>query len=90
MGVYSSNHTEYSIALLACLRLGNTITTANPTYTPEELNFQLNDSGATMLITLPELLPSARKAIIGTKVEQKNKNKKQNKQTNKTNKQTNK
>lgn len=68
LGIYSPNHIEYPIAVFASLLLGNAVTTANPTYTPDELNFQLSDSGATVLVTIPELLPSARKAIQGTKV----------------------
>jgi len=69
IGIYSPNHIEYGLALVAAVRLGACATTVNPTYTPEELNFQLVDSGARILITIPDLIANARKAIVGTKVE---------------------
>ena len=68
IGIYSPNDIEYPIAVFASLILGNTITTANPTYTPDELNYQLKDSRATLLITIPDLLQNVRKALHGTMV----------------------
>lgn len=47
---------------------GGTITTVNPTYTAEELHHQLQDSGATLLIVLPQMVEAARGAIAGTRV----------------------
>lgn len=49
---------------------GGTVTTVNPTYSEEELNRQLIDSGATMLITTPESLATAQAGAKGTKVAQ--------------------
>jgi len=69
VGIFSPNHVEYPIAVFAAHRLGATVTTANPTYTPDELNFQLGDAKPRILITVPELLDTARKAAKGTKVE---------------------
>ena len=47
---------------------GGTVTTINPTYGAEEVRFQLNDSGAKLLVTLPDFLPTAVEAIEGTSV----------------------
>lgn len=38
------------------------VTPANPTYTVEELTFQLKNSGARLLVTIADLLPIATKA----------------------------
>lgn len=70
VGIYAPNHIEYGIFSFAALRLGAAVTTANPTYTPGELNFQLSDSNAKLLVTIPDLLENARKAIPGTKVKE--------------------
>ena len=69
VGIFSSNHIEFPLACFAALRLGATLTLANPTYTVDELNFQLTDSKPRYLFTLPELLETAVKAAAGTKVE---------------------
>jgi acyl-CoA synthetase (AMP-forming)/AMP-acid ligase II len=47
---------------------GGTITTINPTYTAPEVRHQLNDSGATLLVTIPAFLDTARAAVEGTGV----------------------
>lgn len=47
---------------------GGTVTTVNPTYSSAELNRQLIDSGATMLITTPESLETAQAGAEGTGV----------------------
>ncbi|PTW50673.1 AMP-binding protein [Rhodovulum kholense] len=39
---------------------GGTVTPVNPTYTAEELAFQLKDSGARLLVTVPACLDTAR------------------------------
>lgn len=47
---------------------GGTVTTVNPGYTAEELHRQLKDSAATMLITVPECLETARAGAAETAV----------------------
>ncbi|KPL86356.1 hypothetical protein SE16_13620 [Ardenticatena maritima] len=59
VAVYSPNLPEYAIAFHGTLRAGGIVTTANPLYTVEELTHQLNDAGATFLITIPPLLETA-------------------------------
>ena len=48
--------------MLGALWASGTITPANPNYTVDELTFQLKDSCAKAIATLPELLPIATKA----------------------------
>jgi long-chain acyl-CoA synthetase len=47
---------------------GGIVVQTNPLYTEHELEYQLNDSGATMLITLDMLYPKAAKAKAKTNV----------------------
>ena len=60
--IYSPNVPEYAIAFHAVALLGGIVTTANPLYTPNELAHQLQDAGATYLLTVPPFLPQAREA----------------------------
>lgn len=59
IAIYSSNHPEYAALFLAVALLGGINTTINPIYTVDELTFQLKDSGAKYLITIPEMLDKA-------------------------------
>lgn len=58
------NLPEYAVAFHGVASIGGTLTTINPLYTAEELNFQLKDTGAKYLLTLPMFL---EKAIEGAK-----------------------
>jgi acyl-CoA synthetase (AMP-forming)/AMP-acid ligase II len=58
--ILSLNSPEYAIALHAASILGGVVTTANPLYTPEELEFQLKDSNAKYIYTSKQF---AEKAI---------------------------
>jgi acyl-CoA synthetase (AMP-forming)/AMP-acid ligase II len=60
LGIYSYNRPEYLVAFYAAALLGGVATTANPLYTAEELAKQLEDSGARMLVTVPEFVERAR------------------------------
>jgi acyl-CoA synthetase (AMP-forming)/AMP-acid ligase II len=66
--ILAPNLPEYAVAFHAVAQLGGVVTTINPTYTPEEITYQLKDSGATELLTIPMFLDNARKAIVGTNV----------------------
>lgn len=58
----SSNQIDTAPVVLGALWASATVTPANPTYTVDELTFQLKDSGAIALATLAEFLPVAAKA----------------------------
>ncbi|KAH8897179.1 acetyl-CoA synthetase-like protein [Thozetella sp. PMI_491] len=62
IAIFSPNSVDYPAALFGALWAGLTISLANPTYTPEELAFQLKDSGAKALVTQLPLLPKALEA----------------------------
>ena len=68
--IYSPNIPEYAIAFHAVSLVGGTNTTANPLYTADELAFQLNDSGAKYLLTIPMFLDKALEAVKKSKVEE--------------------
>ncbi len=49
---------------------GATVTTVNPTYTAHELQYQLNDAGADLLVTVPAFVETATAGVEGTKVKE--------------------
>ena len=68
LAISSPNLPEYAVVFLAATSLGGIVTTANPLSTPGELNHQLVDSGAKLLVTVPPLVDVARQAIDRTVV----------------------
>jgi acyl-CoA synthetase (AMP-forming)/AMP-acid ligase II len=68
MALMAPNLPEYCIAFHAMAWAGGTVTTINPTYTAHEVNFQLQDAGADILVTVAMFAETAREAIKGTKV----------------------
>ncbi|QHG15836.1 thioester reductase domain-containing protein [Nostoc sp. ATCC 53789] len=70
LGIYSPNIPEYAIAFHAVVTLGGIVTTVNPSYTAEELAYQLNDASAKYLITIPDLVAQALEAVDRSKVEE--------------------
>jgi acyl-CoA synthetase (AMP-forming)/AMP-acid ligase II len=54
LAIYSPNLPEYAIAFHAVATLGGITTTVNPSYTVQELVYQLNDAGAKYLLTIPD------------------------------------
>ncbi len=66
--ILAPNLPDYAIACHGPLYAGGTVTTINPAYTAPEVHHQLADTGATRLITIPELLANARAAAVGTEV----------------------
>ena len=59
---FAPNLPEYAVAFHAVARLGGVNTTVNPLFTAEELERQLRDCGARMLVTVPEQAEKARAA----------------------------
>ncbi len=68
VAIYSPNRPEYAVVFFAVALNGAVNTTINPTYTAEELHYQLTDSGASMLVADPDFLAPARAAARGTDV----------------------
>ena len=63
VALMAPNSPEYCVIFHAVAWAGGTITTLNPTYTSNEIHHQLQDSGADLLITIPEILNTAQQGI---------------------------
>ena len=70
LALMAPNIPEYCIVFHASAWAGGTVTTINPTYTAHEVNHQLNDAGADVLVTIAMFADVAREAIKGTKVKE--------------------
>ena len=70
IALMSPNIPEFCIVFHGVAWAGATVTLVNPTYTAHEVNHQLKDSGATVLVTVDLFLDLAREAIKGTAVEE--------------------
>jgi acyl-CoA synthetase (AMP-forming)/AMP-acid ligase II len=68
LALMAPNVPEYALVFHAVAVAGGTVTTINPTYGAEEVRFQLGDARATLLVTVPAFLETARQAIEGTDV----------------------
>ncbi|HUS62505.1 MAG TPA: AMP-binding protein [Acidimicrobiales bacterium] len=70
LAILAPNVPEYAVVFHGTAVAGGTVTTLNPTYTADEIRHQLQDSGATILITVGAVLDVARAAIEDTKIEE--------------------
>src|SRR5215831_8937372 len=68
LAICSPNLPEYAVAFHGAALAGGVVTTANPLYTAEELAFQLGDTRARFVVTVPPFLDKAREAARGTEV----------------------
>jgi acyl-CoA synthetase (AMP-forming)/AMP-acid ligase II len=62
VAIYMPNLPEYALVFHGVCTAGGVNTTVNPLYTSAELAFQLRDSGARILVTIPPFLDTAREA----------------------------
>ena len=62
------NVLQYPVAIAAVLRAGFTVVNVNPLYTPRELEHQLNDSGAEIIIVLENFAHTLEKVVSRTRV----------------------
>ncbi|MCE2511599.1 MAG: AMP-binding protein [Acidimicrobiia bacterium] len=69
VAILAPNVPEYAVVFHGIALAGGTITTINPTYSAEEVRFQLTDASASWLVTIPMFLETARAAAAGTAVE---------------------
>jgi long-chain acyl-CoA synthetase len=63
------NTPQFVIAFYGALRAGAVVVPCNPLYTPPELQHQLADSGATVVVALSRLYPVVKAARPGTAVQ---------------------
>jgi 4-coumarate--CoA ligase len=69
LALMAPNMPEYPVVFHAVATLGGVVTTINPTYTAGEVAHQLADSGATVLVTIPQFLDVAHQAAAASGVE---------------------
>ncbi len=62
------NSIQFVVSFYACQLLGVTVTAINPTYKALEIQHQLKDSGAKVLIILDAVFEEAQEGIKGTRV----------------------
>src|ERR1700682_4782812 len=70
MAIMAPNLPEYPIAFLGVASVGGVNTTLNPLYTTDEIAFQLRDSKARFLLTVPSLIEKAREAALNASVKE--------------------
>lgn len=68
VALMAPNLPAYAVVFHGIVLAGATVTTVNPTYGPGEVRYQLDDAGASMLVTVPAFLPAARAAAEGSAV----------------------
>ncbi|MES2816400.1 MAG: AMP-binding protein [Pseudomonadota bacterium] len=68
VAILAPNCPEYAVVFHGVAYAGATVTTINPTYTAPEVAHQLEDSGATLLVTIPAFLETARTAAGGREI----------------------
>jgi len=62
------NLLQYPIAMFGALRAGLVVVNTNPLYTADELEYQLNDSGATALVALENFCHVVQKVLPHTQI----------------------
>lgn len=62
------NITQYPVAVFGAIRAGLVLVNINPLYTPNELEHQLNDSGAKVLVVLANVAATAAQVVPKTQV----------------------
>ncbi|GAB6876583.1 long-chain-fatty-acid--CoA ligase [Thermaerobacter litoralis] len=63
------NCPQFVIAYYGALKAGAVVVNCNPLYSPRELEFQLNDSGARVIVALDLMYPTVRQVVHATPVE---------------------
>ena len=66
VAVMMPNTLQYPIAMLGALRAGLTVVNTNPLYTARELEHQLSDSGATVIVILENFAHVLQEVIAHT------------------------
>ncbi len=64
------NILQYPVCLFGILRAGCTVVNVNPLYTARELEHQLNDSGAEMIVVVENFAHTVEEVVAKTKVKQ--------------------
>jgi long-chain acyl-CoA synthetase len=70
VAIMSPNILQYPVCLFGTLRAGCTVVNVNPLYTARELEHQLNDSGAEVLVVVENFAKTVQEVVGKTKVRQ--------------------
>lgn len=70
VAVMLPNCLQHPVVVFGALRAGMAVVNVNPLYTPAELNWQLRDSGAAIVVVLENFAHTVEQAIEGTRVRQ--------------------
>jgi acyl-CoA synthetase (AMP-forming)/AMP-acid ligase II len=70
LAIFCPNVPEYAVAFHAAASAGGVITTINSLYTADEIAYQLKDSGARFLVTVPPFMDRAADAAGRTGIEE--------------------
>lgn len=70
VAIMMPNIPQYFVAVCGILRAGYVVVNVNPMYTPRELEHQLNDSGASVLIVLENFAKTVAEVVSKTSVKQ--------------------
>src|SRR5437763_12226194 len=62
------NILQYPVCLFGVLRAGCTVVNVNPLYTPRELEYQLSDSGAEVIVVVENFAHTLSQVVAQTKV----------------------
>lgn len=68
VAIMMPNLLQYPVAVFGVLRAGYTVVNVNPLYTPRELEHQLNDSGADVIVILENFCSTLQEVVGHTKV----------------------
>ena len=68
VAIMMPNCLQYPVALFGTLRAGCTVVNVNPLYTPRELEHQLNDSGATVIVIVENFASTLQQVLAKTPV----------------------
>ena len=70
VAIMMPNILQYPVCLFGTLRAGCTVVNVNPLYTPRELEHQLNDSGAEVIVVVENFASVLAQVVSRTKVRQ--------------------
>ena len=62
MALCAPNIPEYAVLFFSVLGSGGVVSTCNPSYKANELAYQFKNSGASVIATIPQILPEVQKA----------------------------
>jgi long-chain acyl-CoA synthetase len=68
VAIMMPNVLQYPVALFGTLRAGCVVVNVNPLYTPRELEHQLNDSGAEVIVILENFAATLQQVVAKTKL----------------------